>query len=263
MSRASGSPPASRDWDADTYHRVSGPQLEWGLEVLARLPLSGDETVLDAGCGSGRVTAELLERLPNGSVIAVDAAPSMVAAAREVLPADRVDVRACDLLELELESEVDAVFSTATFHWIADHARLYSVVHRSLRPGGRLVAQCGGEGNIAGLHTTIDEVGAREPFCSYLARWQGPWNYASAQDTEQRLQVAGFDQIHCWLEPRLTIPPDPPAFLRSVCLRAHLDRLPAELRGPFVAAVLAESTDAAGRVEIDYVRLNIDARRPA
>ncbi|MFL5957235.1 MAG: class I SAM-dependent methyltransferase, partial [Solirubrobacterales bacterium] len=77
-----------REWDATTYDRVSTPQLEWGLRVLDRLPLRGDERVLDAGCGSGRVTARLAERLPRGHVVAVDASAAMVARAREALPPD-------------------------------------------------------------------------------------------------------------------------------------------------------------------------------
>src|ERR671917_1676742 len=113
-----------RDWDATTYERLSAPMTAMGTEVLDRLVLRGDETVLDAGCGTGNVTRVLYERLPRGRVIAVDAAPSMVAQARELLP-DDVDVRRADLLELDVEAPVDAILSTATFHWIPDHDRLF------------------------------------------------------------------------------------------------------------------------------------------
>ena len=75
----------SRDWDAASYDRVSDPQLGWALEQLERLPLAGDEVVLDAGCGSGRVTALLADRVPRGKVYAVDVAPSMVEHARAAL----------------------------------------------------------------------------------------------------------------------------------------------------------------------------------
>ena len=80
-----------REWDAETYDAVSDPQFEWGMEVLERLELRGDETALDAGCGSGRVTAELLERLPEGRVIAVDGSEAMIEKARERL-GDRADL---------------------------------------------------------------------------------------------------------------------------------------------------------------------------
>ena len=92
---------SARDWDAATYDRVSQPQQEWAKGVLARLPLEGHETVLDAGCGSGRVTEKLVERLPAGRVIAVDGSQAMVDKARELL-GERADIRVADLAELEL-----------------------------------------------------------------------------------------------------------------------------------------------------------------
>src|SRR5581483_8420129 len=124
-----------REWDASTYDRVSDIQADWSLEVMDRLDLQGDETVLDAGCGSGRVTRLLLERLPDGRVIGVDASRSMIEKAREALP-DRTEFIVSDLLDLELEQAVDAVFSNATFHWILDHRRLFERLHAALRPGG-------------------------------------------------------------------------------------------------------------------------------
>ena len=152
----------SRDWDASTYERVSNPQVEWAREVLDRLPLRGDETVLDAGCGSGRVTQMLLERLPRGHVVAVDAAPSMVEAARKALDG-RATVIQSDLLELELDEPVDAAFSNAVFHWVPDHDRLFERLHAALRPGGRVSAQCGGKGNIHAFHALADGVAAEPP----------------------------------------------------------------------------------------------------
>src|SRR3954454_13774735 len=130
-----------RDWNAASYQRVSAPLEAMGREVLDRLELDGDERVLDAGCGTGRVTAALVERLPRGHVIAVDGSPAMVEEAGARL-GDAADVRVADLLELELDAPVDAVLSTATFHWIADHDRLFTRLRDVLRPGGRLVAQC-------------------------------------------------------------------------------------------------------------------------
>jgi trans-aconitate methyltransferase len=172
-----------RDWDAATYDRVSDPQVEWALEVLDRLPLRGDETVLDAGCGSGRVTRLLLERLPRGRVVAVDAAPAMVEQARAAL-GDRATVLLADLAELELDEPVDAVFSNAVFHWVADHERLFTRLHAALRPGGRLVAQCGGEGNVERFLAVARAVAEEPPFADYLAA--GPARGASRRRTRRR-----------------------------------------------------------------------------
>jgi trans-aconitate 2-methyltransferase len=246
----------SRDWDAATYDRVSEPQVEWAAEVLGRLPLRGDETVLDAGCGSGRVTGLLLERLPAGHVIAVDSAPSMVEHAREAL-GERATVFRANLTELELNERVDAVFSNAVLHWIADHERLFERLFAALRPGGRLVAQCGGAGNVERFHRAADAVGSEPPYAAYLAGWTGPWNFAGPDETAVRLRRAGFADVETWLEPRPVAPPDPSGYLRSVCLGYHLERLPEELRAGYVEAVW----ERCGR-ELDYVRLNIDARRP-
>jgi trans-aconitate 2-methyltransferase len=251
----------TRDWDASTYDRVSDPQVAMARNVLARLELRGDETVLDAGCGTGRVTRMLLELLPHGRVVAVDAAPSMVEQARVALAGDRVQVLpATDLTELELEEPVDLVFSNAVFHWIQDHDALFARLHAALRPGGRLVAQCGGAGNVDEFHRAATEVGSRPPFAEYLDGWTGPWNFQAPEPTEERLRRAGFAEVRCWLSPHPVVPPDPPDYVRTVCLGYHVLELPEELREDFVAAVLDRCDEP---LELDYVRLNIDARRTA
>lgn len=246
---------ATRDWDANSYHRVSVPHEEWARSVLDRLPLSGAEVVLDAGCGSGRVTGMLIERLPRGRVIAVDGSASMIEKVEEVLrPSDRALV--ADLTEVELEEEVDAVFSSAVFHWVLDHDRLFRRMHAVLRPGGRIAAQCGGAGNIARLRQISTEVAAGDPFAPHFEGFAEPWNYAGAEETEARLRAAGFKEIRCWLQPWTIEPPQPAEFIGTVCLGHQLDRLPAELRDPFVATVLEAEPRP---LQLDYVRLNIEA----
>lgn len=245
----------TRDWDAVTYDRVAQPHLQWAAAILDRLPLEGDETVLDAGCGSGHVTQLVLERVPRGRVIAVDAAPSMVAKAREAL-GDRADVFAADLTELELAEPVDAVFSTAVFHWISDHDALFARLRAAMRPGARLAAQCGGRGNIAAFKGVMDDVAHREPYAEHFAGWVGPWNYAGAEETEQRLRAAGFTDVRCWLQEWPVDPPEPREFARTVCLGHHLERLPEELKEPYLNDVMTAAGDP---LELGYVRLNIDA----
>jgi trans-aconitate 2-methyltransferase len=247
-----------RDWDAATYERVSAPLTAMGADVLDRLVLRGDETVLDAGCGTGGVTRLLHERLPRGRVIAVDAAPSMVAQARELLPAG-VDVRQADLLELDLGEPVDAVFSTATFHWIGDHDRLFARLHAALAPGGRLVAQYGGHGNVAAVKHAGAAAARDERFARHFEGWSQDWTFATPEDTERRLLGAGFADVWCWLSRVDVDPEDPAGYLGAICLGSYVARLPEELREPFVAAAL-ELLPAPLRIE--YVRLNILARKP-
>jgi trans-aconitate 2-methyltransferase len=245
------------EWDAQAYDRVSDPQYEWGLEVLERLELGGDEYVMDAGCGSGRVTARLLERLPDGRVLCVDASESMIAKARQAL-GDRADYLVADLAELEVPEPVDAVFSTATFHWVPDHDRLFARLHDALRPGGRLVAQCGGEGNVAKHARAIVEVASRPEFAPHFGDMEVMWNFASPDQTEERLRRAGFEDVSCWLEEKPVQPEDPYAFTTTVTMGPHLARLPEELRRPFAKAVLELEDDP---LVLNYVRLNIDAAK--
>jgi trans-aconitate 2-methyltransferase len=249
---------AARDWDARSYDRLSDPQVAWAGPILDRLELRGDETVLDAGCGSGRVTGLLLDRLPRGRVVAVDASPSMVERARAALPPERATVLHADLAALELDEPVDAVFSCAVFHWIADHDALFRRLHAALSPGGRMVAQCGGEGNIARFRSLSDAVSAEPPFAEHLGGWAGPWNYAAPDETEERLRAAGFAEPRCWLQPWPVVPPEPREYARTVCVAPQLERLPKELRERYLDTVMERWPEPH---ELDYVRLNIVARR--
>ena len=244
----------TRDWDARTYDRVADPQTRWGSVVLDRLPLEGDETVLDAGCGTGRVTEQLVERLPRGRVIALDGSPSMIEAARERLErfGDRVEYVVADLGQpLPIDDPVDAILSTATFHWIADHDALFRNLAAVTRPGGRLVAQCGGVGNVESVMQVLARTGDG---------WLGSKHYATPRDTERRLMAAGYVDVACWLtdEPTRFEPGEPFAtFLRTVVLGDHVDRLPPPERDAFVKSVVDQLPEPV----LDYVRLNITARR--
>lgn len=246
---------SAREWDADTYDEVAQPQFEWGMDVLERLWLRGDEVALDAGCGSGRITAELAKRLPRGRVIAVDGSEAMIAKARQRLGEDAAYLLA-DLSELEVDEPVDLIFSTATFHWILDHDRLFRRLRAALRPGGRLVAQCGGEGNVAEHAAVIAEVGGRPEFASHLQQRSRLWNFAPPEETEERLKRAGFAEARCWLQPWPVQPERPLDFISTVTLGPLLAQLPEDLRRPFAEAVLECSEKP---LVLNYVRLNIEA----
>jgi trans-aconitate 2-methyltransferase len=244
-----------RDWDGASYDRISATMEALGLEVLDRLHLGGAEVVLDAGCGSGRVTEALIERLPEGRVIGVDQSASMVEAARRRLGPD-VDLRVVDLLELDLGEPVDAILSTATFHWIADHSLLFRRLRAAVRPGGRMAAQCGGEGNIDILRGRVAGLLTAEPYAAHFAAWRPPWNYAAPGQTRERLLAAGFRSAECWLTPAPREPGHPREFLSTIVLGPHVQQLPGDLRDRFMDDVL----DLVGEpVVVDYVRLNIDA----
>jgi trans-aconitate 2-methyltransferase len=235
-----------REWDASSYDRMSDPQLAMARDVIDRLDLRGDERVLDAGCGTGRVTELLAQRVPGGTVIAVDGSEAMVQETRK----RGLNAFAADLVELTLDEPVDAILSTATFHWIDDHDALFARMHDALRPGGRMSVQCGGAGNVADVQEAIDAVDHPA-----LRGWPGPWNFAGAAETRQRLERHGFTDVWTWLQPWLVEPADPKEYFTTVILGSHLERIPEDEREAFVDAVLEHGTQAS------YVRLNILARR--
>ena len=247
-----------RGWDGKTYDRIGTPQLEWGKVVLDRLELRGDETIVDAGCGSGRVTELLLERLPDGHVIALDGSSSMIEAARERLGDHaNIEFAVMDLLELDLgDRQVDGVISTATFHWITDHARLFEELHAIIRPGGQLVAQCGGKGNIAKVLEQAYALMAEPEWSPFFEGYVDPHRFADAPETETLLGAAGFVEATCWLQPAPANPPEPPVFLGTVILGGAMERLPLDLHDAFLTEILGRLPEP---FEADYVRLNIDA----
>jgi trans-aconitate 2-methyltransferase len=250
-------PTDARGWDAGLYDSISDMQLGWGVRILDRIGLDGDETVLDAGCGTGKVTALIAERVPRGRVIGVDASPSMIDGARNRLPPG-VELIVGDLLDLELDGPVDVVFSNATLHWIHDHDRLFERLHAALRPGGRLEVQFGGEGNVAALEAAVREASATPPFAEHLDGVPLPWRFRSAEETAAALDRAGFVEARCWTE-RVTESFDEGRDLRACGVGDYIDRLPEPLRARFVDAVVGAMEDPSVR---EYVRLNVSARRP-
>jgi len=257
----------AREWNAAAYEGLSSPQTRWGAEFLGRLELRGDEDAIDAGCGTGKVTGLLLERLPRGTVLAVDGSRAMVEAAVERFAGEpRVRVEHQDLLELEVEEPVDLVFSTATFHWIMDHDRLFGRLAVALKPGGRLAAQCGGEGNISRATRATQEVMRGGRFRAFFEGWDDDKNYAGAGETKWRLEEVGFEDVQTWLHEehaRFGSVEELARFLATVVLGGHLQRLPGGEKEAFAEAVAAKIVAEDGDPLLDYVRLNIIATRSA
>lgn len=255
----------AREWNAGEYERLADPMTRWGGQVLERLTLTGNETVLDAGCGTGRVTAQLLARLPHGHVIGVDASAAMIEQARERFgTASQVTLQTADLLTLQLPACVDAILSTATFHWILDHHTLFAQLATFVRLGGQLVAQCGGAGNIDGVRRAITQIMQTPPFEAAFIGWEDPWEFASPNITAERLTKAGFEPLNTWLNPEpvtLESQGHLAVYLETIVLGTHLLRLAPEQHRPFAEAVAATIIRETDKALIDYVRLNIIARR--
>ncbi|HEV3221217.1 MAG TPA: methyltransferase domain-containing protein [Candidatus Acidoferrales bacterium] len=261
--------PDSREWDAALYHQISTPQVSWGKKVLARISLRGDETVLDAGCGTGRLTRDLLEALPCGRAAAVDLSQNMLDAARAYLEPDfggRVEFVCCDLLDMPFERRFDGIFSTASFHWVLDHDRLFRSLHRGLRPGAWLCAQCGGGSNLARLLGRVHTLIIAQPFAQYFAGYTFPWEFSDAETAASRMRRAGFEEIETSLEEAPTKFPNAQEFqqfVETVVLRNHLDRIPDRaLRGQFLAELTRQAAADNPPFLLDYWRLNLQGRKP-
>lgn len=258
-----------REWNSEAYHRLSEPQAEWGRKVLARLKLAGTETAMDAGCGSGRLTAELAARLDRGRVVGVDLSENMLRTARERLPAalqPRVAFVRAELERLPFDSCFDLIFSTATFHWLTDHDRLFRGLYHALTPGGWLAAQCGGGPNLTRLLRRVEELMQRPEYRPAFAGWPTPWLFADERTTAARLAAAGFTRIETQLEQAPYTPgsiADYREFLANIVLRLHLPRIAdSGLRERFLDA-LVQQAESSGDFELDYWRMNFRARRPA
>ncbi|PYP89105.1 MAG: methyltransferase type 11 [Candidatus Angelobacter sp. Gp1-AA117] len=259
-----------REWNSAAYHSLSDPQFGWGMNVLRRLEqeyLRGNEHILDAGCGSGRITAELLKSFPRVRVTAVDASKNMVDGARQtLLPfGERVTTQQLDLLELSAEQEFDIIFSTAVFHWIKDHDRLFRNLFHALRPGGLLLAQCGGGPNLKRLRERTQQVMALPEFAPYFKDWQRVWEYPDPETTLERLKRPGFIKIDTGLEIAPTQLPDAETFRQfqaTVTLHPYLERLPQELHHRFLDPIVEQFSQDKPPFLLDYWRLNIYARKP-
>lgn len=256
-----------RTWDPEAYRRLSAPQQQWGLALLSGLTLRGDETVVDAGCGTGALTRLLAEAVPRGRVIALDVSPSMLDAARRELAdlAPRVEVRAADLASLNLEREADLIFSAATLHWVLEQDVLYHNLFRALVPGGALRAQCGGRGNLERILVRTEAV-IRRRWPTTLTGWSYPAHFAGTDETANRLFAAGFEHIDVALVDAPTAFNDATVFrefVGKVVLTPMLARLPIHAaREEVLDEVVALAESDPHPLTLDYVRLNVSARRP-
>ena len=258
----------SREWNSEVYQRVSQPQFGWGQKVLDRVHLRGDETVLDAGCGTGRLAGELLERLPQGRLLAVDLSDNMLRAARQQLEprfAGHVWFVVADLQRLPFHQVAHGIFSAAVFHWIKDHQRLFRSLHDVLRPGGWLEAQCGGGPNLAKLLQCAEVLISAPPLAQFFSGWQSPWEYASPETTAERLHHAGFIEINTGLESTpVQLPSDKEyrEYLANVIFHRHLERInQPELRHRFLDELARQSAQDDPPFVLDYWRLNMSARK--
>lgn len=223
--------------------------------------------ILDAGCGTGRLTAELLGALPGGRVIGIDLSQNMLSAARETLVGFEAQVSLvhCDLLHLPFDNVFDGIVSTAAFHWVLDHDRMFSDLHRALVPGGWLEAQCGGGPNIARVRERANVLVGSPEFAAYFAGFREPWLFQDAESAARTLRRAGFVDVETSVEPALTVLDNAEhyrEFVPNIILRRHLENIPtAAERQQFMARLTEQAARDDPPFSLDYWRLNLRGRK--
>lgn len=246
------------EWDARRYDTMPLPHEQWGTGVVRRLGPEPDELLLDLGCGTGRDVEYLLAVQPAVEVVGVDASTAMLAEFDRRFEG-RGGVRSvhADLTQplrteqLGLSRPVDGVFSVACFHWVPDHASLFTRIAAVIRPGGRLVAECGGAGNVARVSSAIAAAKGADP---------DHWAFEGADVTRAQLEQADFVVDDVRLRPDPLVLPDRPAleaYLATVVLGKDLAALPVAEHAEYVSRV----ADGLPDLTIDYVRLEFEAHR--
>ena len=255
-------------WDADVYTRIGKPMRRWAQQVIEDLGLRGDETVLDAGCGSGAVTLDLLERLPRGQIYAVDASPEMIDALQREIQQRRITnvhpMRA-SLTDFALPEPVDVVFSNAVFHWIPDDEGLFGSLFRATKDGGRLRAQCGGYGNNVHVLEAVAAVREQPRFEAHLRGFSDTKKYRTPDEAKRSLEAVGWRDVRAnlWAQPVPFEDLDEAAlYVRTILLRDHVARLPDADGDAYARAVVDETVRRWGApYGADYVRLDLWASK--
>ncbi|MGO9307450.1 MAG: class I SAM-dependent methyltransferase [Spirochaetia bacterium] len=259
-------------WDAADYARNSAAQRQWARELIEKLALSGNESVLDLGCGDGKVTAEIAQRLPDGRAVGLDSSGEMIRLARTAFPPSshqNLRFEDGDARTLEFEREFDVVFSNATLHWVKDHRPVLAGVARSLRPGGRMLFQMGGRGNGSEIFQVAREMAAGEQWGRWFVGFDFPWGFYGSEEYGRWCAAAGLKVRRIELLPRIMTQKGAEGlagWVRTTWM-PYTERVPADRREAFIREACARylrahPPDDQGNVSVRMVRLEVDAEMP-
>lgn len=272
------------NWDAETYHKVSNIQELWAIELLEKRKINENEIVMDAGCGTGRVTKIIANNVKRGKVYAVDVDENMITNAKMNLKDfSNILFIKSDLSEVKLPEKIDLIFSNVAIHWILDHEKLFTNFWNLLKPGGELLIQCGGKGNLGTIPNILEKIRKSNNFIHYFKNWKIPWNFASSTDTIKILEKTGFKDVQASLTERTAKFgnfQEYILFMKTVVMKPYLSYLSYlsvadnnnKLKNLFIDEFLNElyinnkkDKNTNGKqdidLELDYVRLNITARK--
>jgi len=256
-------------WDAAEYARNSAAQQGWALELIEKLGLSGEESVLDLGCGDGKISAEIARRVPAGRVLGVDSSEDMIGLSRRSFPASgypNLRFQRGDARALEFDARFDVVFSNATLHWVRDHGPVLKGAARSLRPGGRILFQMGGRGNGAEIFEVARQMVASGEWGRFFVGFEFPWGFYGPDDYLPWCAAAGLRLRRVELLPRTMLQKGVEGlsgWIRTTWM-PYTERVPEDRREAFIQEASARymelhPPDAEGNVGVGMIRLEVDA----
>lgn len=261
-------------WDPqDNCHATSPDQQKWGFELLDKASLFGNEKVLDIGCGDGTITAEIARRVPNGSVLGIDKSEDRIRFAKDHFPAEKFPNLAFevgDIRDLSFDGTFDVIFSNAVLHWIRDHGPLLERIKRSLKRGGRMLAQMGGKGNAAGILKVVEDIIAGKRWRRYFAHFSVPYTFCDVSEYQEWLKAAGFTARRIEAVPKTMLHTGKEGlslWIRTTWL-PYTRRVPEELRAPFIATIAEEylKQQRLGNddiIPVAMMRIELEAENPS
>ncbi len=257
-------------WDPADYQMSSSAQYNWAMTLIGALNLTGEERILDIGCGDGRITTHLASLVPEGSVLGIDLSPDMIGFAAKKHSGDsRLSFQVADASRLGFDDEFDLVVSFACLHWIEDHLPVLRGVRKSLVPGGRFLMQCGGRGNAAKILDITGEIIAEPAWSRYFSGFSFPYHFYGPEEYEPWLMKAGLRPKRVDLVAKDMVHPGQTGLtgiIRNTWL-PYTERLPAQLRDDFVREIARRylekyPLDREGRAHVQMMRLEVEAVRP-
>lgn len=256
-------------WNSKEYLKYSSIQYKWAQELIGKLYLAGDESILDIGCGDGKVTALIHSHLNNGHITGIDSSPDMINLAKKTFPPlkyPNLSFVLLDATKLDFRNQFDIIFSTATLHWVKDHLSVLRGVKRSLRKSGRILFQMGGKGNAQDIIAIVNKLITTDKYRSYFKDFSFPYNFYSPVDYKQWLNKAELSPKRIELIPKDMIQKGKEEFrgwIRTTWL-PYTERIPENMRELFISDIIESYSkrfpiDANGYFYIKMVRLEVEA----
>jgi 2-isopropylmalate synthase len=250
-------------WDAKEYARFSKGQKKWAEELMTKLDIQPEDTILDIGCGDGKITVMLAAKT-RGRVVGLDNDAGMITLASERYP--NIEFVLMDASSIECTNRFSLVFSNAAMHWVRDHHALLRGIHNAMLPGGRMLLQFGGKGNAKDVIEIMNILIQEPKYQGFFRDFVYPWFFPAKDQYEQLLSEAGFENATVEMIPKDMVHEsieDFQGWLRTTSF-PYIHSLPEEMRGEFIDTVTeryfeAFSPDAQSNIHIDMMRIEIVA----